>query len=61
MLVNCENSRMRRPSASISGSISIRCSSLAEALTFLAALQFEQMRVAADLAQFEQRVQDGDL
>ena len=37
MLVNCENSKMRRPSASISGSISISRSSLAELLTFLAA------------------------
>jgi hypothetical protein len=33
MLVNCENSSTRRPSASISGRISISCSSLADCLT----------------------------
>ena len=37
MVVNCENSKILRPSATISGSNSISCSSLAEVLTFWAA------------------------
>ena len=38
MPVNCENSKIRRPSASISGNKVMSCSNLAEVLTLVAAL-----------------------
>jgi hypothetical protein len=51
---------MRRPSSSSSGSRSISSSSLAEPLTRRARWAGQQARVAADLAQLQQGVQDGD-
>ena len=57
--MNCENTSTRRPSASSSGSISMQQRRAWRAsLTLRAASQLDQARVAADLAQLEQRVED---
>ena len=61
MLVNCENSRTLRPSATSSGSISISASSLARGGAAFAPRQLDQARVAADLAQLQQRIEDHDV
>ena len=60
-LANCENTSTRRPSAtsSVRASRAAR-SSLAPSVSAAAPASLSRARVAADLAQLEQRVEDGD-
>ena len=60
MRANCEKIRMRRPSPSWLPTSSSSTSSLALRVTPRAASTDDQPRIAADLAQLEQRVEDRD-
>ena len=59
--VNCENSRMRRPSAIISPTISSRVVELARRSDQPRRWQLHQPRIAADLPQLQQRVEHDDM
>jgi hypothetical protein len=58
MLVNCENSSTRRPSASNPSSMSISVRAWPKtALHALGGVELDEPRIAADLAQLEQRIE----